>query len=95
MKDLVLYHANCTDGIFAAYAHFTSPDRPVDSVYHAVSYGRNWDKLLQDLNRATDNNLKSHRVYILDFSYPPAELVILASMCKELILLDHHKSAMD
>ena len=94
MKDLVMFHANCTDGIFAAYAHWSSKGAPVDTIYYPVSYGPTWTETLEKLKDAVPD-LNERRVRILDFSFSPEDIVELADLSGWVTLLDHHKSAME
>ena len=77
----VLYHANCDDGFGAAYAAWCKFGD--QARYIPVQYG-------QPMPRVEG----ADRVYILDFSYPRAELVALDSICS-LRVLDHHKTAQE
>lgn len=94
MKDLVMFHANCTDGTFAAYAHWSSKATPDDSIYYPVSYGPTWTETFKKLQSSIPD-LAERRVFILDFSYPPQSILELARHSRAVVLLDHHKSAMD
>ena len=94
MKDLVMFHANCTDGAFAAYAHWTSKDTPSDSIYYPVSHRHTWLETFKKL-QVTVPDLIDRRVFILDFSYPPQAILELGRRSRSVVLLDHHKSAMD
>lgn len=83
--DLVIYHGSCFDGFTAAWLYdrwcgrFGSPA----TTYHAARYG----ELAPDVF--------GRRVLIVDFSYPRAELEVLAGKAAELRLLDHHITAQD
>lgn len=81
-RPLVLYHAACADGFCAAWvAHKVMPD----AEYVAVQYG-------QDPPAAAND--KDRTLFILDFSYPGDVMFRLAAMRhKEMIVLDHHKTA--
>lgn len=80
MKYMCLYHANCLDGIFAAWVVglFHGFDRVE---FHAVKYGR------------PPPDVSNRSVYIVDFSYPRETLQELIASSKDLTVLDHHKSA--
>lgn len=78
---LVLYHANCTDGLVAAWAARRAFGHSAE--YLPVRYG---DPPPVDAARGRD-------VLLVDFSYPRAELFALASAASSLQVLDHHKSA--
>lgn len=84
----VLYHASCLDGAgarLAAWLKFGDEAR-----YKAVQYKQ---PLPSDLNGSLDNS--NDEVYILDFSYPKDILEELKTRVKSLVVLDHHKTAMD
>jgi oligoribonuclease NrnB/cAMP/cGMP phosphodiesterase (DHH superfamily) len=79
---LVLYHADCLDGLgaaWAAYRAFTGR-----ASYIPVRYG---DPFPDFDEGAT--------IYILDFSFDPEVLVRAAERAAQIFLLDHHKSALD
>lgn len=76
----VLYHANCPDGFgaaFAAWKHFGDA-----AVYLPVAYGQ-----------PLPDGLAGKTVYIVDFSYPRAELLALQRHTQHLSVFDHHTSA--
>jgi oligoribonuclease NrnB/cAMP/cGMP phosphodiesterase (DHH superfamily) len=78
--NLVVYHASCTDGFGAAYAAWKLlGDR---AEYHAAKYGE------------LPPDVKGKNVLIVDFSYDNATTKQLISEAKNLLVLDHHKSAM-
>lgn len=75
----VLYHANCYDGLTAAWAaHKKHGDR---CQYIPVTYGSAPPEI-------EDNAM----VFIVDFSYPRETLLALQKRC-DVIVLDHHKTA--
>lgn len=79
-KIYVLYHANCNDGSgakFAAWSKFGD-----SATYYPVQYG----KPMPDIENGSD-------VYIIDFSYPRADLEALRNRVAKLVVLDHHKTA--
>lgn len=78
--DTVIYHANCRDGFGAAMAAWVRlEDR---ARYVPCQYG--W--------AIPDCEPGSH-VYILDFSFPRAELQTLAATGCGVTVIDHHKTA--
>lgn len=85
MKNIVLYHANCADGFGAAYAAWRVLGD--DARYLPVRYG---DPLPDEVASA---DLGDTEVFILDFSYPRAELEALHARCRDLVVIDHHASA--
>jgi len=82
MTPLILYHAGCSDGFAAAWAAWRRFGN--DAEYRPVSYG----------NPPTDF-LVGRDIYIIDFSYLPEFVNMLAEEAATLTLLDHHKTALD
>jgi hypothetical protein len=79
---VVLYHANCADGFGAAWAAWKAlGDSPR---YIPVQYGQ-----------PIPDTPVGGTVYILDFSYPRADLITLAHRSSKVVVLDHHKTAKD
>lgn len=80
MKDIiVIYHGDCIDGFTAAYAAWKKLGDSAD--YFAGLYGE----------PAPDVTGKT--VYILDYSFKTPVMKELAKQAKQIIILDHHKSA--
>lgn len=79
--NLVIYHAHCTDGFGAAYAAWKFFGD--GAAYIPAKYG----DPLPDVTGA--------HVYILDFSYPPEQMLEIADKAAFLCLLDHHKKAIE
>jgi oligoribonuclease NrnB/cAMP/cGMP phosphodiesterase (DHH superfamily) len=78
--NLVIYHANCTDGFGAAYSAWKLlGDR---AEYHAAKYGE------------SPPDVKGKNVVVLDFSYDNATTKLLMKEAKGFLVIDHHKSAM-
>lgn len=81
----IIYHANCSDGTMAAAVVSAAARRDGhDVTYHAAQYGNPAPELPSDAE-----------VFIVDFSYPTTELAALADSVKHVVLLDHHKTAID
>lgn len=78
--DLVIYHKSCTDGFGAAYSAWKLLGNK--SVYHAAHHGE------------TPPDVTGKTVAILDFSYKNDVTKELIAKAKDLIVIDHHKSAM-
>ena len=78
--DFVIYHKSCTDGFGAAYSAWKLLGSKAE--YHPASHG----ELPPDIEGKT--------VAILDFSYKNDVTKELISKAKDLIIIDHHKSAM-
>ena len=77
----ILFHHPCQDGFGAAFAAWKKFGDAAKFV------GVNYGKPLPEMPGATE-------VYIVDFSYPKADLEALALTCK-LVVLDHHKTAQE
>lgn len=82
MKNIVLFHENCTDGSGAALAAFLKFRE--NAIYIPVNY----NKPLPEIESGSN-------IFILDFSYPKETLISLNDRSNSLIVLDHHKTAMD
>lgn len=81
MKNVVLYHGNCFDGMAAAWAAWKRFGD--DAEYIPVTYGQD----LPTFNHDSD-------VYILDFSYPRNVLTSLVDYhYGKVLVIDHHKTA--
>lgn len=81
-KTKVLYHANCMDGLAAAWAaHSILGNEYVE--YIPVQYGEE----PPDVSGCT--------VYILDFSYRRDTLLKMYEEALHVVVLDHHKSAQE
>ena len=77
----ILYHADCIDGFGAGYAawrRFGDKAR-----YLALHHGE----------PAPVSEIAGRDVYILDFSFTPAELEVMAASARSLTQIDHHISA--
>ncbi len=77
--DIVLYHAECSDGFGAAWALWK---KFPNANFLPVKHGH-----------PPPPNLKDRRVVIADFSYARSILEAMASETKELLVLDHHITA--
>jgi|TARA_Y100000310_G_scaffold30311_1_gene28827 oligoribonuclease NrnB/cAMP/cGMP phosphodiesterase (DHH superfamily) len=75
----VIYHADCTDGFGAAYAAWKCLGKRAE--YHACKHG------------TAPPNIKGKVVAILDFSFDNATTKEMIAAAKDLIIIDHHKSA--
>lgn len=80
MPTYILYHANCSDGLWAAWACWRKFGD--DATYLPVSYQ-------EPLPEIPDGS----EVWIVDFSYPRTVLQDLLHGC-DLMVIDHHKTAM-
>ena len=84
---VIMYHANCSDGLAAAACVIESLRRrgvssgPIKTI--PAQYG-----IAPDI--PTDAN-----VYIVDFCYPPDQIRQIAAVNETVTILDHHKTAAD
>lgn len=79
----VFYHADCLDGFGAAYGAWR---RFGDSArYRPMHHGEAWDPA----------DVFGHAVYILDFSFPPPQLLAMAKIAASVTQIDHHASALN
>jgi len=78
--NLVLYHANCSDGFGAAWAAWKLLGNRAE--YVACSHGK------------PPPDVKGKRVAMLDFTYPNETTKQLIEDAESFIIIDHHKSAM-
>lgn len=86
LYDIVLYHANCSDGFTAAWVMKGSGLVKEDAEYVAVNYGGD------EPYDVTDKH-----VLIVDFSYPAERLrgMVEFGGAKTITILDHHKTAQE
>jgi len=78
----VLYHSNCRDGFAAAWSAWKRFGE--GAKYIPCGYGKEPPKMPD-----------GSKVYIVDFSFPKATLLALAERMTMVVVLDHHKSAME
>lgn len=76
---VVLYHANCADGFCAAWLIWR---RCPTATFMPVSY-----------NEPPPWICKGRDVIVADFSYPNSQMQSLRSDARNLVVLDHHKTA--
>jgi hypothetical protein len=81
-RPLIIHHANCLDGIAAAWCFWDRFDQDVDLL--PAQYG--------DAPPPAEM-IDGREVYIVDFSYEPEELVLLAGLATQVHVFDHHESA--
>jgi len=78
---IVIYHAHCSDGIGAAWCFYRKyPQAQFIAAKH---------------DNSAPPDVTGKDVYIVDFSYSRETLLEMKSMANSLIVLDHHKSAME
>lgn len=81
MSDIIcIYHANCADGFTAAWAVWKIFP---EAEFHPGVYGQE------------PPDVKGKRVILVDFSYKPDVLKKMAEKAKSMLILDHHKSAIE
>lgn len=80
---VVIYHANCSDGIAAALAIRCAKISGI-TAYKPMNYGEPIDYASIGPDTV---------VHIVDFSFPREVLLELATRCKYVYLSDHHKTA--
>lgn len=81
MDPICIYHGGCDDGFAAALCVWIALAHKVE--LFAGVYGK------------PPPNVTGREVIIVDFSYKRAEMEILADKAKSILMLDHHKSAME
>lgn len=81
-ETLVIYHADCLDGLGAAWSAFCKLG--TQARYIAARYG-------DDLPDFESGAI----LYILDFSYSPQLLVNASAKAGQVVLIDHHMTAME
>lgn len=82
-KNLIIYHANCSDGFAAAWAAWTKFGNS-DTEYVPMAYGENPFEIAAFVGMD---------VYIVDFSFPREALVAMCKLARKVVILDHHKTA--
>lgn len=80
-KPLCIYHCNCADGFGAAWVFKNCADREHD--FHAGVY--------QD----SPPDVEGRDVYLVDFSYKRAVVEEIVEKANRVVLIDHHKTAID
>ena len=78
--NVVIYHADCTDGFGAAYSAWKCLGNRAE--YHACKHG------------TPPPNVKGKNVVILDFSFNNATTKKMIESADSLLVIDHHKTAM-
>lgn len=78
--NVVIYHADCTDGFGAAYSAWKCLGNRAE--YHACKHG------------TPPPNVKGKNVVILDFSFNNETTKKMIESASQLLVIDHHKSAM-
>ena len=85
-KLVCIYHANCVDGFTAAWAVSQWAVRnKLNPVFIAGNYG----------TRPAYEEFENAIVILVDFSYPKDVIDRMAEFAKQIIILDHHKTAQE
>lgn len=87
--NIIFYHSNCADGFGAAFAAWRKFG-DTGAMYCPVSYGQPVPGLPE-----LGGSEPRHCIFILDFSWPGAQLLELAERpdVESVVVLDHHASA--
>lgn len=80
MKPLIVYHGNCLDGSAAALCAYLHFG--IEAEYYPAIYGAKFSP-----------ETKGREIYFLDFSLKRKEMENME--CNKLIILDHHKTALE
>ena len=81
--DVVYYHADCLDGFGSAFAAWSALGPATRLI--PIHYGQDWQR----------EDVCGRRVFVLDFSFPPQELLKIAAAATTVLQLDHHATARD
>ena len=93
MKPLIIAHANCQDGMFAAYYTALGLSAPYGQ-NHEDDFLDGFDFVQADYNHDVPE-LTGRDVYIVDFSYPPEKLIPASKNANKVVIIDHHKTAIE
>lgn len=91
---LVFYHGKCTDGACAAWSALRYfEDSDVAALYYPLLHeaGGNFKTFSSDIERFDGTDT----IYFLDICPSFDTLVALSQVARKVIVLDHHKSALD
>jgi oligoribonuclease NrnB/cAMP/cGMP phosphodiesterase (DHH superfamily) len=80
-KPLVIYHGNCADGFTGAWCFWRKYGDEME--YHPGVY------------QHTPPDVTDRNVFLVDFSYKREVVKDMLLLAKNIVLLDHHKSAID
>lgn len=92
--NLIVYHANCSDGFGAALCGYLIHGDKIN--YYAAKYlqpGKDDLTLLKSIDFLRSKGVDP-KILMVDFSYQRPFLLKLKSMVSSLIVLDHHETAM-
>lgn len=83
--DTVIYHANCSDGIGAAWVIYHLARKNSDTFNDIEFLGYN--------DRENPPNLEGKNVVIVDFSFIKSKMLEIIAQAKSVLVLDHHDTA--
>ena len=78
---LIVYHGNCYDGFSAAWVLHRALGG--DAELYPARYGE------------PPPDVQGRDVYVVDFSWPREEMLAVSRAARELLVLDHHKTAQE
>jgi len=82
MNPLIVFHAPCPDGFGAAYAAWRR-------------FGEKADYVGAEHGAYPVLDVQGRDVFVLDFSFPRAQLEAMRQAARSLVILDHHKTAQE
>jgi len=90
----IFYHSNCMDGLASAFIAKTTLEREAEVNCIPIQYGE--EEII--FGRSDKAGLKypiqkDDEIYFVDFSLKRDLMIELAGMVKEIVVLDHHKTA--
>lgn len=85
MNRVVIYHDNCQDGFGAAFAFYK----------HGQQFDREYIFVPGQYGKPLPEVVEGAIVYLADFSYKLPQMKELLERAAAVVLLDHHKSAID
>lgn len=85
MNRVVIYHDNCQDGFGAAFAFYK----------HGQQFDREYLFVPGQYGKPLPEVVEGAIVYLADFSYKLPQMKELLEKAAAVVLLDHHKSAID
>jgi uncharacterized protein len=88
MSKVVFYHASCADGFGAAYAIWNCYP---DAQFIPCRYEDGYEKARSQ----APSDLRDAEVFVVDFSFPRADMEKLFNEAGRVVWLDHHKTAFE
>ena len=92
---IFFYHGNCYDGAAAAGVFRDLYRRHTMSYFYPLSHTSNEDSSIRTeiFDKINSLDIRNSYIYFLDFCPKKEILIEVASKCKKLVVLDHHKTA--